>query len=177
MWRWEIWRLVYINLAQAIKNSFGEEGKELFVKFTRDAFESGVGTYNKCEEADTKYDTIKTDTEFEKPLVKGSLHYWAKVDNSRLYQEHFPILNKVLQEQSTELLFEAVLSCQTEVSKARYFNNLYGKEFVCTDVQKKHFYEFTKNCLWVKNDGGTPLRNIISNEMKDTFVTETKRCK
>jgi hypothetical protein len=92
----------WFNLAQAIKNSFGEEGKELFVKFTRDAFENGVGTYNKCEEADTQYDTIKTDPEIEKPLGKGSLHYWAKEDNSRLYQEHFPILNKVLQEQSTE---------------------------------------------------------------------------
>jgi len=60
-----------------------------------------------------------------------------------------------------------LIASETEVSFARLFVKLFGDNFKCTSIKNKLFYHFTADCLWAISEGGTPIRLLLSSEIKD----------
>jgi P4 family phage/plasmid primase-like protien len=154
------------KLRQAIKNSVGETGRELYQRYTEKAYQDGKGSFNKYMEWEKDWDSITAGG----TLSIGSIHYWAKEDNPNEYLVNFKKHHNEIKKNKSEELRETCMFGSTDVSLARYFNELFGEHFKCIDVKNRLFYEFTKEALWKKDEGGTPLRNLMSNEMKDNFL-------
>ena len=154
---------------QVLKNAIGENGKELYRRYTEKAYKDQKGSYDKYSDWEKDWDAVSSNT-CEKPLTIASLHFWCKKDSPAKYSLLFSKQDTVLKTQNAEELFDAITISPTDVAFARYFNALYGDKFKCVDIKNKIFYEFTKACLWARDECGTPLRNILSNEMKQKFV-------
>lgn len=156
------------NVRQAIKNAIGENGRDLYRRYTEKAYLENKGSFNKHNEWETDWDNVPTGG----ALTVASLHYYAKQDNPIKYAELFKKQNECIKRKDAEALFETIIHSSTDVAFARYFTALYGNNFKCIDIYKRMFYTFTKECLWIQDIGGTPIRNIISNELKTRFITK-----
>lgn len=154
------------KIRQAIKNVVGEEGKDLYRRYTEKAYNDGKGSFNKYNDWETEWDAVPTGGS----LSIASLHYWAKEDNPTLYSVHFKKHHDTIKSDDAEVLFSSAIQNGTEYAIAKYFVELYGDNFKCLNVKNKLFYEFTKDFLWEQDEGGTPLRNIMSNELKAKFI-------
>lgn len=151
----------WINVGQALKNELKNEANKYFINWTND-----FGSPNKKKEA---YDYITKHIKYvakldKKRLTKASLHYWAKENDKDLYNELFPKPVVNVSNEDDEL--ETVIASGTEYDIAVYLNKLCGNKFVCIDVNKKgSYYCFNDNNLWELDEGGTPIRQFISNEL------------
>jgi P4 family phage/plasmid primase-like protien len=152
------------NVGQAIKNELQDEGVILFVDWTKK-----YGSENKKAEAFTHYTKYLkyTPLKNKKRLSIASLHYWAKLSNESMYNVRFKTTKINDDDVDTDIMnyiFEA-----GDYDYAKYFKKNWGFSFVCTDIEKKTFVEFTKDNLWKETKGGSNIRNMISNEMYNEF--------
>ena len=157
------------NVAQAIKNETKEEGLCYFANWTHK-----YGTENKKKECITHYNkyikyTPKSD---KKRLTIGSLHYWAKEANPKLYSEVFSRVDKLSVDTELSEGILDLINNFTDYAVARELNNLYPNQFICVDVVKKSFYCFDKETkLWVEDKGASIIRKKISTEFWQIFAT------
>ena len=156
----------WTRVGWAIKNCWGDDAtaRELFIAMNQKC--DRRNNFTDMQDAGDFYDQASGDGS----LTKASLHYWAREDDPEKYSVNFPKHDKVIRNKTADELFEALLSARTEVAFARYFDALYQGRFKCTNIKDKLFYEFNKQNLWVQNEGGTPIRNILSNELKTAFI-------
>ena len=157
----------WYELAQATFNVLGTEGRQLFGSFTHE-----YASINKKMEWEALYDRLQKGSG-EKQLGLGSIHYWCREDSPDYYAEKFPRQEKLLVQnkidQDAEEILEEIMVSPTDVQFAKYFVKLFGNRFVCTDIKNKIFHEFTNICLWAKNEGGSPLRMLMSVELTKRF--------
>lgn len=160
------------KVRQAIKNTIGENGRDLYRRFTEKAYQDGKGSFNKYVDWETDWNYVNPEGTInqEKKLTIASLHYWAKLDNPDKYMVYFKKHYNEIKENNAEELLRACIEGSTEVGLARYFNASFGDNFKCVNIKKSLFYAFTKKALWEMDEGGTPIRNLISNEMKTRFL-------
>jgi len=157
------------NIGQAIKNELKDEGVILFVKWTTE-----YGTENKKAEAFNHYTKYLKYTPLKNKdrLSMASLHFWAKKENETAYNLRFKKQIETTIDFDSDMLdiiFEA-----GDNDYGKYFVKKYGKNFVCTDIDKKMFYEFNEKNLWIETKCGSNIRNMISNEMYNDFSTLQK---
>lgn len=161
-------------VGQAIKNETKDEGLSDFVNWT-----NKYGTINKRNEAIVQYQkhikyTPKSD---KKRLTLGSLHYWAKLDNPDAYflafpQKVAPTVDVGINLAQYEIINETLNATSGDYSYAVAFNKLYNGKYVCVEKLKKEFYHFNdKSLLWEFDVGGSPIRNKISTEFRDIYVS------
>ena len=157
----------WYQLGQATMNILGQQGRELFGSFTQT-----YGSYNKQQEWEAMWDKL-VQTTGAGSLTVGSLHYWCREDNPEYYAEHFRKQDEAVAKQEivekADEIADQLIDTPTDVQFAKYFVAIFGKEFVCTDVKNKIFHQFTKECIWVRNEGGSPIRLLLSHQIKDTF--------
>lgn len=164
-------------VGQAIKNETKDEGLSDFVNWT-----NKYGTTNKKNEAIVQYQkhikyTPKSD---KKRLTLGSLHYWAKLDNSVSYFLAFPqkviptvdVSVTTLLNSQFDIIDETLNGNSGDFNYAVAFNKLYNGKYICTEKLKKEFYHFNdKSLLWEFDVGGSPIRNKISTDFRDIYVS------
>lgn len=178
----------WIQIAWATKNTWGDAGLKEFIALNERCPERD----NKADKSNAEdfYNDIDVLRQPENMLTKASLHIWAKKDNLVKYTEYFggldPALKEALLEDNkietknaiSEQLFYAIMCMPTDVSIARYFIALFGDNFVCTDIKNKTFYEFNNICIWIRNDGGSDIRNLLSSKkMKSRFIEKLQSLK
>ena len=154
----------WINIGQAIKNELKDEGVILFVEWTKK-----FGTSNKKQEAYTHYTKhLKyTPLKDKKRVSIGTIKYLAKKHNETAYNLRFKTQTIKFNNYDSDIMdmiFEA-----GDYDYAKYFVKKWGTNFVCTNIRNKTFVEFTKDKMWKENEGGSNIRNMISNEMYDEF--------
>jgi P4 family phage/plasmid primase-like protien len=90
----------------------------------------------------------------------GSLHRWAKMDNSKNYAQFSRknISNDILKSQS-----------QTTQDVARVVYSMYKYQYVCTSLKHNIWYEF-KNHRWSTNDCGVSLKKKIGNDVVNEYL-------
>ena len=126
---------------------------------------------------DPNYFTIILQSTPQKKLTIKSLHYWAKEDSPADYARLFPKQDGAIKDKDASEWCEKILESPTDFNFAKLFQKLYGDEFKCVDVKNKTFYAFTKDKLWEKDDGGTPIRNLMSMEMNQSFAQKLTEMK
>lgn len=124
-----------------------------------------LSVWDAVSKKSTKYTKGKCDelwmTMKEDRLRIGTLHMWAKEDNPREYQN-------VIANDLRALILKSLTSCHTDI--AHVIRHMYKHRFVCTKGDQV-WYEF-KNHRWVcLNKKGTSLRNLISDEVWDTYMS------
>jgi hypothetical protein len=165
----------WLNMMFGIKYTLGEEGYELFDKFSQLCPDK----YNE-DDIKKNWDVCK-DTN-KKPITMGSIVKWCKDNDNNKYKEILKlekerkndILIKTLQEEKQndneiDKMINNVIQSATDNSFAKLFHFIYGNEFKCVDVKNKLFYNFNKNKLWEEDNSGSNIRLILSNEMKQLF--------
>jgi phage/plasmid-associated DNA primase len=124
-----------------------------------------------CERNKLNWDTEKQNlwNKYDDKIGNNTdyLEELARQSNTKGYNAWVQIWNKPPENDITlNEDIEKILETCTEYDIATYFNKIYGKDFKCIDIAKKGtYYQFTKNKLWEMDEGGTPIREIISNEM------------
>ena len=89
----------WFQMACAIKNTFGEDGYDVFTRFSK-----------LCKKYDDKYDEyefknkeIWDNLKYDGELTMGSIKYWAKVENENIYNQINMKLEKTLFDASGSL--------------------------------------------------------------------------
>ena len=163
------------SVAQAIKNETKDDGLSDFVNWT-----NKYGTENKKKESIVQYQkhvkyTPKSD---KKRLTLGSLHYWAKQDNSTDYFIAFPKNAPTIDVGIKSQWYDDIDNCIFDVADYDYavlFNKFYKGQFVCVEKLKKEYYYFDEQkLLWQYDNGGTPIRNKISTDLFNEFANYQK---
>lgn len=147
------------RIAQAMKNVVGNEGIIEFVNWNNQ-----FACENKRAEAFKYYSKdIKVEPKRDKDrLTMGTIHFYAKQINPEKYAERF---KSGIDNDICDTIMEA-----GDVHYAKLFVKKFGYKFVCIDIKQKLFYEFTDNCLWELNEGGSNIRNMISNEFCNLYI-------
>ena len=155
----------WINIGQAIKNELKDEGVILFVEWSKQ-----FATTNKKQEAYTYYTKhLKyTPLKDKKRVTIGTIKYLGKKHNETAYNLRFKtqtIKNDEIDSDIMDIIFES-----GDYDYAKYFVKKWGANFVCTNIRNKTFVEFTKDKMWKESEGGSSIRNIISNELFNEFA-------
>lgn len=165
---------LWIEVGQAIKNEFKEDGLKYFVNWTHKH-----GSENKRKEAIdyyTKY--IKyTPLKDKKRLSIASLHYWARRDNPIEYDKLFATNKKDTKLFSEDqikifkLIENNVLETATEFKVAQTIYQLYGQYHKCINAREKIMYSFNQtNKIWEKNENARIFRNLISTNFAEQVI-------
>jgi P4 family phage/plasmid primase-like protien len=149
---WKLWKDVALCLHHI-------DALNLFQTFVRFSQRSKKFDLNSCIKI---WKSIKNNSR-EKNLGIGSLHYWAKTDNSARY---ISVIEKSINAYLHRSLNE------THVDIARVIYEMYKHTFVCVCVdsagKRKLWYEF-RNHRWYINKGGGNLRNKITTEVVNEY--------
>ncbi len=99
----------------------------------------------------------------EDGLTHRSIMYWAKQSDKEKYE--------AVRSQTIDFFIEQTISRPDglEYDMANVLFNIYKDRFVCTSIQKNHWYEFKRH-RWEESDSGTALRKFISTEMHQLYV-------
>lgn len=92
-------------------------------------------------------------------LNRGSIHYWAKLDNPEKYAEFKNGQVRTFIEQSLT---------GTNVDIAKVLYKLYKHQFVCASIKNQKWYIYHSH-HWVEDEIGIALRNKISNELVQEY--------
>ena len=150
------------KIGQILKNEYKNEGERYFVDWT---FE--YGSENKKKECSNHYkNNLKYTPKTDKNRISiKTLHFLAKQKNSKLYLKYFPPLKL----DDTFQYIDEILENITDYSLANYWVKYFGNKYKCIDTVKNIFYEFNENNLWNRNEGGTPIRLSITQDLKKDF--------
>lgn len=162
----------WAKLAWAISNCVGKEGKSILLG--ANAKVPHRNTASAILDAETFYDAIEPrPLDAQNALGWGSLHKWAKTDNPHLYHSLFPrTVEKDAIDELNILFNTSIKDKGTHTGIARYFCALYPNKFVCTNIDKKIYWQFTENNLWESKNGATTIRKLISNNMREYYLAE-----
>lgn len=141
----------WIFIGQCIYNIYGNEGQELFSRYTKSQFRSDFeriwSSYEKTRHGLASLKYLAKDTKYGKP---------------NLYYEWM----------SNELIKAAYIACKptsgmTEIADICKF--MFGDQFICASVQSSLWYQFN-NKHWQALDGGHTLKQKFSRELVKQFT-------
>jgi P4 family phage/plasmid primase-like protien len=90
----------------------------------------------------------------------GTLYMWAKQDSPQAYDE-------IVRTNLKRLLLESRSGTHTDIARVVY--ELYGKEYVCSNIKGRTWFEF-KNHKWNFCDSGTGLRSKLSDQVWSEYT-------
>lgn len=93
-------------------------------------------------------------------LGVGTMYMWAKQDSPQAY-------DNIVRTNLKRLLLESRSGTHTDI--ARVVFEMYGKEYVCSNIKGRTWFEF-KNHKWSFCDCGTSLRSKLSNEVWSEYT-------
>ena len=96
-----------------------------------------------------------------KDYTIASLHYLAQIDNEEAY-------NLYKKENSKTLVKNILEGCGSHNDVAKIMYVLYGREFVCSSIANKTWYEYNGN-QWEMSESGIGLQKKISNQILNIF--------
>lgn len=153
----------WVKIGQALKNELGDNATEPFLKWTYK-----FGSENKKAEAlqqITKY-IKKVPLKDKERLTIKTIHYYAKKYSPDLYANRFMKIKQV--ELDVEVI--KLLENPTDYEYANYFCKNWGSNFKTTDIKNRIGFAFTKSKLWEQFENATPMREILSNEMRNNLL-------
>ena len=149
------WMKVLFLLKNILNN---DEGKNIWLEFSK---RSEKFYENQCINLWEKTKIVS-----EKSLSLGSLYYWAKLDNPKLYKN---VLGEVRQITHKKSLDDSLDGSHYDLAKL--FNEVYGYENVRITSQKDltNFIWNVKEKLW-KESGKETLKKVISDKLTPMYV-------
>ena len=148
--RYEVYEL-WINVGICLKTIGGDQLFDLWVEFSEQSvdFESE----DNCKKF---WDGINV----KGLLTRGSLNYWAKMDNSKKYYE---IIEKNLKNKIEQSIFKK--GSHDDIAEVVY--GLYKEEFICADLKDNwYFFDGSK---WVDCPKGWRLHSILTKKIKEVY--------
>tara|TARA_Y100000389_G_scaffold201336_1_gene243810 strand:+ start:5272 stop:7980 length:2709 start_codon:yes stop_codon:yes gene_type:complete len=120
----------------------------------------------------------------DRGLALGTLHMWAKKDNPKAYLD---IMQQDLEYFITKSVRVDISNDKGARGVARHTDDIiydvvtalklkFDHFFVCSDYDKKVWYEFTGN-RWVKDDGDVSLKRKIREDLYDDFIHVSNKYK
>lgn len=111
-------------------------------------------------------------TNFKKEggLTICSLLYWARHDNLSAY-------NKYLEAKVNDYLFDLIGKNENiaHYDVAKVMHLVYKNRFVCASMKNSVWYEFN-GTRWTPTDQGHSLKSLISEEIKNLFISTATYC-
>lgn len=140
---------IYIGWALYSIGNGSDEALDLWIEFSSRCT-------HKFNEASCIYEWEKME---KKNITIGTLKYYAKLDNPKLYEEY--------QKKKTENQVENCINAShNDIAKILY--EKYGEIFVCASVSSKTWFKFEDN-YWHEIEEGICLRKKISSEIPQMF--------
>jgi P4 family phage/plasmid primase-like protien len=96
----------------------------------------------------------------------GSLHMWAKLDNSTEYRS-------ILADSVRQQLFDSMSGTHYDIARVVYL--MFHHEYVCCSIKHKQWYEFHTH-RWHNSDSAYTLRQKISTEVFRSYHNLAKEC-
>lgn len=149
-------------IGQILKNELKDDATQPFVTWTNKF--GSENKKNECINQITKY--LKyTPLKDAKRLTYKSLHHYAKLHNPEAYNARFTKKCK----SDGMMNFDIINAGDYEY--ATYFKSKFGANFRCVSIKDKNIYCFNDDNLWTNNfEGGSKIREILSNEMRQDFI-------
>jgi len=145
---------LWIRLAMCLKNILGDNGLDLFIKFS----ERGE-THRSSPEECIKYwkDLNKNGAGY----TYGSLKYWANEDNAGKY-------NYILDQSVTNLIHRSVVDGGAHDDVANVVHMRFKDEYLCADFKSNLWYHFT-GTLWKPCKNGYLLQMELTSRIKNMY--------
>ena len=153
-------RLLDINMWSRIGYALHSVDESLYVDFVNFSIR-GKNKMSLQEKKDMCVKIWKDAENFENFYSIETLRHWAKIDNpKKFYEMLFKINEDIIENTKT----------QQHVDIAKVVYELYKDRFVCVNIEKKKWYEF-QNHKWVIVQSAYTLENLISDELRQMFIT------
>ena len=145
---YELW----IRLGMCLKNIGGDKMFSIWDEFSERG-DSYKGT-NDCKKS---WDSFKKN---ENPLTRGSLNYWARLDNEREYI-------KILEQNLDQKIRNSIARGGSHDDIAEVVHGLYKDQYICADL-KDNWYYFNKY-KWETCPKGYKLYKALTGEVKELY--------
>jgi len=157
---------LWIRVGWAMRNT----SDKLFLSWILFSSQSDKFSYDKISEFYDKWQTFSMEN--EDGLTRRSIIYWAQSDAKERYLE---VYKKTIDYYVDITLSNDLVNINgkpetTVVDLAVVLYNMYKNRFVCADFGDNVWYEFENN-RWVECDCGISLRQMISTEMYNVYVS------
>ena len=157
---------LWIRVGWALRNT----SDKLFLSWMLFSSQSEKFSYDKIPEFYEKWQTFSMEN--EDGLTRRSIVYWAQNDAKERYNA---VYKKTIDYYvditlSNELVNINGKSETTIVDLAVVLYNMYKNRFVCADYGDNVWFEFENN-RWVECDSGITLRQMISTEMYNVYIS------
>ena len=157
---------LWIRVGWAMRNT----SDKLFLSWILFSSQSEKFSYDKISEFYDKWQTFSMEN--EDGLTRRSIIYWAQSDAKERYLE---VYKKTIDYYVDITLSNDLVNINgkpetTVVDLAVVLYNMYKNRFVCADFGDNVWYEFENN-RWVECDCGISLRQMISTEMYNVYVS------
>jgi len=149
-------------IGQILKNELKDDATQPFVTWTNKF--GSENKKNECINQITKY--LKyTPLKDAKRLTYKSLHHYAKLHNPEAYNARF------IKKCKSDGMMDFDIVNAGDYEYATYFKSKFGANFRCVSIKEKNIYCFNDDNLWTNNfEGGSKIREILSNEMRQHFI-------
>jgi P4 family phage/plasmid primase-like protien len=157
---------LWIRVGWALRNT----SDKLFLSWILFSSQSEKFSYDNISEFYEKWQTFSMEN--EDGLTRRSIIYWAQSDAKERYLE---VYKKTIDYYVDITLSNDLVNINgkpetTVVDLAVVLYNMYKNRFVCADFGDNVWYEFENN-RWVECDCGISLRQMISTEMYNVYVS------
>ncbi len=160
--QYELW----IRVGWALRNT----SDKLFLSWILFSSQSEKFSYDKIREFYDKWLTFSMDN--EDGLTRRSIIYWAQHDAKERYNQ---VYKKTIDYYVDITLSNDLVNINgkpetTMVDLAVVLYNMFKNQFVCANFGDNTWYEFENN-RWVECDSGIALKQMISNEMYNVYIS------
>jgi hypothetical protein len=157
---------LWIRVGWALRNT----SDKLFLSWILFSSQSEKFTYDKIREFYDKWLTFSMEN--EDGLTRRSIIYWAQHDAKDRYNE---VYKKTIDYYVDITLSNDLVNINgkpetTMVDLAVVLYNMFKNQFVCANFGDNTWYEFENN-RWVECDSGIALKQMISNEMYNVYIS------
>jgi len=184
-------RIDWLKFGFAIKNTFGDDGEDLFINFSKlsERWESKTRT-GEWSEDDIRNQYKNFDLSHKNPVSMGTIKRWIRDENPAINSqiiEHFKSIKQQEKEQMKNVLMESIpencfiepILDENDLTRhiipleelegcgdydiAVAIKKCFGTNFKCVSIERNLWYYF-ENYSWKTTEVGTALRNIISTD-------------
>tara|TARA_B100001094_G_scaffold332751_1_gene406269 strand:- start:1072 stop:3930 length:2859 start_codon:yes stop_codon:yes gene_type:complete len=145
---YELW----IRLGMCLKNIGGEKLFDVW-----DSFSERGDNYKNTDDCKKSWDSFKTSGN---PLTRGSLNYWARLDNEKEY-------NKILEQNLDQKIRNSIARGGSHDDIAEVVYGLFKDQYICGDL-KDSWYYFNKY-KWETCPKGFKLHKALTGAVKELY--------
>lgn len=151
------WSLVGLCLNNINKNLLN-----VFVDFSATADSIKPGTFSGKYAITKFWDKINMK---QKNISFGSLHYWAKHDSPKRYEEFINSKKKLAMEKN-------INDIPGEYQIAKTFKTIYKSRFICSNIENKSiWWEYCQDIhRWERSEGGYKIKSLIPEEFANEWL-------